>query len=241
MGFRDLIPAQDRDIYEAAGYGGRMELGRRPAVLVIDVTYGFVGKPGLSIRDAIREHPNACGPAGWRAVPRIREVLDAARAVPAPVFYTAGTTRHVEDNLGRWRDKHRRTLERPPDTQVIVEEIAPGPGDVLIEKTKPSAFFGTPLTATLIDLGVDTVIVAGCTTSGCVRASVIEAFSYGFRVAVVEDGTFDRAELPHAVNLFDMDAKYANVMPAADVAAYLRSLRPGRDADAGAGADAATA
>jgi nicotinamidase-related amidase len=238
MGWRDLIPPADLEVYEAAGYGGRMELGTRPAVLVIDVTYGFVGKPGLSLRDAIREHPNACGPAGWDAVPPIREVLDAARALPAPVFYTAGMSRYVEDNLGRWRDKHRRTLERPPDTQVIVDEIAPGPGEVRIEKTKPSAFFGTPLTATLIDLGVDTVVVAGCTTSGCVRASVIEAFSYGFRVAVVEDGTFDRAELPHAVNLFDMDSKYANVMPASDVAAYLRSLRPGWDADAGT--DAAT-
>ncbi|HEX6208495.1 MAG TPA: isochorismatase family protein [Actinomycetota bacterium] len=233
MGWRELIPPADLEVYGVAGYGGRMELGRRPACLVIDVTYGFVGKPGLSLRDAIRVHPNACGPSGWKAVPRIREVLDAARAASIPVFYTAGMSRHVEENLGRWRDKHRRTLERPPDTQVIVEEIAPGPGEVLIEKTKPSAFFGTPLTATLIDLGIDSVIVAGCTTSGCVRASVTDAFSYGFRVAVVEDGTFDRAELPHAVNLFDMDSKYANVMPAADVAAYLRSLQPGRDADMG--------
>jgi nicotinamidase-related amidase len=237
VSWREVVPPEDLEVYEAAGYGGRMELGTRPALLVIDVTYGFVGKPGLPILEAIREHPNACGPAGWAAVPPIRDVLDAGRSVGAPVFYTAGTTRHVVDNLGRWRDKHRRTLERPADTQVIVEEIAPQPGDVLVEKTKPSAFFGTPLTATLIDLGVDTVVVAGCTTSGCVRASVIEAFSYGFRVAVVEDGTFDRGGLSHAVNLFDMDAKYANVMPSADVVAYLRSVGETRDPSARRAAD----
>lgn len=228
MGWRDLIPDRDWEVYETAGYGGRMALGRVPAVLVIDVTYGFVGKKGLPILEAIKEHPNACGPAGWEAIPHIQTVLDAARRLGAPVFYTAGTTRHVADNLGRWRDKHRRTLERPPDTQVIVEEIGPADGGVLIEKTKPSAFFGTPLTAILIDLGVDTVVVAGCTTSGCIRASVLDAFSYGFRVAVVEDGVFDRAELTNAVNLFDMDQKYANAMPAEQIAAYMDEIRAGR-------------
>jgi maleamate amidohydrolase len=222
VSWRDRIPVRDWETYEAAGYGGRVELGQRPAVLVIDVTYGFVGRQNLSMLEAIKQHPNACGEAGWEAIPHIQLVLQAGRSRGAPVFYTAGTTDFAVEHIGRWRDKHRRTLERPPDTQVIVDEIAPEADDVVIQKTKPSVFFGTPLIGALIDRHIDTLVVTGCTTSGCVRASVIDAFSFGFRTAVVEDAVFDRAELTHAVNLFDMDQKYANVLPASQIAEYLK-------------------
>src|SRR5690606_29047310 len=102
--------------------------------------------------------------------------------------------------------------------------ISPSSADIVIRKTKPSAFFGTPLVASLIDCHVDTVIIVGGTTSGCVRASVIDAFSYGFSVLVVEEAVFDRGSLSHCVNLFDMDQKYANVLTQADIFEYLDSL-----------------
>ncbi|HEX6023423.1 MAG TPA: isochorismatase family protein [Solirubrobacter sp.] len=222
--WRAIIPASDREIYEAAGYGRRTTPGYAPALLVIDVTYGFVGRERLPILESIRKYSTSCGEFGWRAVEPIRALIGRCRAGEWPIYYTAGVTDSVVEHAGRWRDKHPRTLDAPDDSQTIVEEIAPQAGDVVIRKAKPSAFFGTPLVSSLIDCGVDTLIVTGCTTSGCVRATVIDAFSYGFRTLVPEDATFDRGQMSHAVNLFEMDQKYADVMPSADVLAYLDSL-----------------
>jgi nicotinamidase-related amidase len=109
----------------------------------------------------------------------------------------------------------------------FVAEVAPREGDVLIPKKHPSAFFATPLVSHLIDFGVDTLVVTGCTTSGCVRCSVVDAFSYNFRVLVPSDCVYDRSATSHAVNLFDMASKYADVATAAEVMEKLRGI-PGR-------------
>ena len=140
----------------------------------------------------------------------IKAVIEQAHAKEVPVYYTAGVTEGKVHHLGRWREKHLRTMEQPDDASTIVDELAPHGGDVVIRKTKPSAFYGTPLLASLIDKRIDTVIVTGCTTSGCVRATVVDAFSNGFITFVVEDCVFDRSRLSHAVNLFDMDQKYGD-------------------------------
>lgn len=223
--WRSIIPASDREIYEAAGYGRRTTHGTSPALLVIDVTYGFIGRERLPILESIARYPTSCGEAGWRALEPIRALIERFRAIDAPIYYTAGVTDSVVAHAGRWRDKHPRTLEAPDDSQTIPDEIAPQPGDVLIRKAKPSAFFGTPLVSSLVDRGVDTVIVAGCTTSGCVRATVIDAFSYGFRTLIAEDGVFDRGAMSHAVNLFDMDQKYADVQTSSALLDYLGMLQ----------------
>jgi nicotinamidase-related amidase len=110
----------------------------------------------------------------------------------------------------------------------IMAPIAPQPHDIVIEKTMPSAFFATNLLSYLVNLRADTILVCGMTTSGCVRASVVDGFSYSYRMIVVEEGTFDRGQASHAINLFDMDVKYADVMSLADVTAYLDALSPGR-------------
>jgi maleamate amidohydrolase len=224
MTWRQVIPKSDLDVYEAAGYGQRTTVGERPAVLVIDVTYGFVGREPMPILDSIATYPNSCGEDGWKAVPVIGAILDAARTSSAPVYYTAGVTDHSVDHAGQWREKHPVTLHQPADAHDIVDEISPHLGDVLIRKTKPSAFFGTPLVASLIDKRVDTLVVLGCTTSGCVRATSIDSFSYGFPTIVVEDGVFDRGKLSHAVNLFDLDQKYAQVESGESVVSYLSTL-----------------
>jgi maleamate amidohydrolase len=227
--WQERIPSEDRAIYEAAGYGRRGIRGTSPAILVIDVTYGFIGSEPLPILESIARYPNSCGQRGWDAMEQIASLLEAGRAVSLPIYYTAGVTDHVVRHAGRWREKHPRTLEQPDDAQVIPEKIAPHEGDVVIRKTKPSVFHGTPLLSSLVDQRVDTVIVTGCTTSGCVRATVVDAFSNGFATLVVEDGVFDRGELSHAVNLFEMDQKYADVITTDEALTYLAALSTATD------------
>jgi nicotinamidase-related amidase len=105
----------------------------------------------------------------------------------------------------------------------FVDAVAPEPGDILIPKRHPSAFFATALTSYLIDLGVDWLIVTGCTTSGCIRASVVDAFAYNFHVTVPHDAVYDRSPTVHAANLFDMAQKYADVASTDEVLATLQN------------------
>jgi nicotinamidase-related amidase len=113
----------------------------------------------------------------------------------------------------------------------FVEEVAPHAGDTLIPKNHPSAFFGTPMVSYLIDQDVDTLLICGCTTSGCVRATAMDAFAYNFHVAVVEECVYDRGLVSHAVNLFDIQSKYADVVSLERAIAYLSGLAdPGKGA-----------
>lgn len=226
--WRSVIGPRDRAVYAAAGYGERVRPGRSPALLVVDVTYGFIGRERLPLLESIARYPNSCGEAGWDALEVIARLLPAGRAGGRPVFYSAGFSQLGLPGVGLWAEKHPRASTAPEDADVIPVEIAPGPGDIVVPKTKPSLFHGTPLLDLLIRAGADTVVVTGGTTSGCIRATVVDAFSHNLPVVVVEDGVFDRGELSHAVNLFDMDQKYANVMPSDAVLRYLES--PGGDA-----------
>ena len=108
----------------------------------------------------------------------------------------------------------------------IVDEVAPIQGEIVLTKVSPSAFWGTPLAGLLTGLGVDTVVIAGESTSGCVRATVVDAKSHRLKVLVPEECVFDRDEAPHAINLFDIDQKYADVVDLDDALAYLRSVSP---------------
>ena len=134
-------------------------------------------------------------------------------------------------DAGSWAWKNPRSTEKPrtdegKDGYTIVPQIAPQPRDLVIYKHKPSAFFGTPLVSFLVQLGVDSLLLTGTTTSGCVRATAIDAFSYNYRVAVVEEGCFDRSQASHAVSLCDMHAKYADVVKLEDALRFVDSLPP---------------
>src|SRR5690606_40352154 len=129
--------------------------------------------------------------------------------------------KNVDTDSGRLAEKVPSIMGIDQKGYAFVEEIAPVKGDVLLPKKHPSAFFGTPLVSHLIDLGADTLFVTGCTTSGCVRSSVSDAFAYNFKVVVPEECVYDRSPTSHAVNLWDMNAKYADVMPVADAIALL--------------------
>jgi maleamate amidohydrolase len=223
----DVLSDQDRAVYAEAGYGQRGGFTERPAVLVIDVTHDFCGDRPEPILESIKRFRNSCGEVAWEALPRIRELTEAARAAHLPVIYTHAGYRPDAVRVGGWARKNARALAPTEDSKAIGNDfptmIAPQPSDIVIEKDKPSAFFGTPLLSYLIALGVDGLIVCGTTTSGCVRASVLDGFSYNLPLAVVEECTFDRGEVSHKINLFDMQAKYADVVSLADTLAFLRN------------------
>jgi nicotinamidase-related amidase len=148
-----------------------------------------------------------------------RRVLEAARAAGVPVIYT---TRRV--NTGPVRSTHR-DASPAEDSYDIIDELAPQEGELVIYKERASAFFGTPLVAHLNKLGIRSLIALGESTSGCVRASVVDGYSNGYHTALVEECTFDRSDLSHKVNLFDLHHKYADVMHVEDVLEHLNAMR----------------
>jgi maleamate amidohydrolase len=224
----EVLTERDKQVFAAAGYGKRQGFGRKPAVIVVDVNYNFVGDVPEPILESIKKYRNSCGEEGWQGVYQIGRLLDAARDKRLPIFYSTAPSQRVALTAGRWHGKNSRGAEdfhrHAQDGNEIVREIAPHEGDIVILKDKPSVFFGTPLMSYLNELQVDTLLIAGTTTSGCVRATVVDAFSYNFKVVVVEECVFDRGQTSHQVNLFDMQAKYADVIPLQAALSYLNEL-----------------
>jgi maleamate amidohydrolase len=224
----DILTDRDKEVFALSGYGKRAGFGQRPAVLVIDVNYNFVGDRREPILESVKRFRNSCGEEGWVGVDNIQVLLAEARSKHLPIFYTTGHGEEGAVAFGRWHGKNSRGgedfTEAARKGNEIVAEIAPQKGDGIIRKQKPSAFFGTPLMSMLNEVHADTVLVAGTTTSGCVRASVIDAFSYNFTVSVVEECTFDRGQASHKINLFDMNMKYADVVSLQETVEYIRGL-----------------
>lgn len=219
-----FITDRDRRLFPAAGFGLKGGWGKNPALVIIDVTYAFTGE-GEPVEESIKRFPLSCGTEAWTSVMHNQKLLRAARQAQIPVFYTLSEHREDRADLGGWARKgsnvtHPSMHEGSRGGQ-IVSELRPEPGEIVISKKKPSGFFGTPLVSYLIDRKIDTVIITGCTTSGCVRASVIDAFSYNFRVIVPEECVFDRGQASHAINLFDIQQKYADVLETEEVIAHL--------------------
>ena len=217
--------------------------GRRCAVVFIDLYRWAFGDERRPLLEATQTWPGSCGEAAWDALPYLQRLLAAARAAGVPIVHVTGLP-PAESGVANWTDatlggesvypRGARVTESQQRRRFeIVDELAPHPGEAIVRKNAPSAFFGTLLLAHLHGLGVDALILAGESTSGCVRASAIDARSFRFNVTVAEECVFDRHEAPHAINLFDIHQKYADVLPVADVIAHLGTLRP---ASVGAGA-----
>ena len=218
-----IVSDEEQRAYRAAGFGKRTGLGTRPALLIIDVQYRTVGTSPKPFWEAIKEFPTACGETGWNAVARIEQLLALFRERGWPVLYPYVAPKESFDK-GRLSDKVPAIMGVSAKGYEFVAEVAPREGDILLPKKHPSAFFGTPLASYLINLGADTLVVTGCTTSGCVRGSVVDAFAYNFRVAVPQDAVYDRSAISHAVNLFDMSEKYADVMTTAECVEALSAI-----------------
>jgi nicotinamidase-related amidase len=230
------LTASDRE-HLAVSRDRRVGFGRKPALLLVDLYRAVFGDKPEPLMEAIKTWPSTCGMAGWNALPHIQKLLAGARAAQIPVIHI---TMLADSGMLGWYDAAHRdsggrgsvgrslaadldaaALDRKKRAADIVDEVAPVPGEVVLKKTAPSAFWGTPLAGHLTFHGIDTLIVAGEATSGCVRASVVEAASHRYRVQVVEECCFDRHEATHAMNLFDMHQKYADVIPVVDAIAYL--------------------
>ena len=222
----NTISKEDLEVYERAGFGRRGGLGQRPAILIIDVQYRTVGVPRAPIIEAMKSYATACGEYGWRAVDHIQALLQMARPLGVPIFYPYVSYKEAYDG-GRFADKVPTIMQLPEEAYRFVAEVAPQPGDILLPKIHPSAFFGSPLVSYLIDQHIDTLLICGCTTSGCVRSTVTDAFAYNFRLGVIEECVYDRGQVSHAVNLFDIHSKYADVLPLEETCRYLRELGPG--------------
>lgn len=218
-----IISEEEQRAYAAAGFGKPTGFGKRPALLIIDVQYRTVGTTPKPFWEAIKEFPTACGQVGWDAVANIKKLLEVFRSRGWPVMYPYVAPKEAFD-AGRLADKVPALMGVAAKGYEFVPDVAPLPHDVLLPKKHPSAFFGTPLVSYLIDAGADSLVVTGCTTSGCVRGSVVDGFAYNFRIAVPEDAVYDRSQTSHAVNLFDMASKYADVMPTADVIEALKAI-----------------
>lgn len=229
-----FLTDRDKAVFKASGFGATGGFGKRPALLVIDVSYAFTGETSEPILESINHFSNSCGEDAWAAIPAIARLIEGCRAKGLPVIYTTGHRRADGWDGGSWLWKNTRGGEAKKtrdatarDGNAIVDEIAPMPQDIVVLKQKPSGFAGTPLLSYLTLLQCDSVFVVGTTTSGCVRATVIDAFSYNFRVAVVEEGCFDRAQASHAINLCDMHAKYADVVSLDETLGHVASLPDG--------------
>ena len=220
----DVISAEEQRAYAAAGFGRASGLGQRPALLIIDVQYRTIGTTPKPFWESIKEFPTSCGDVGWNAMRNIGTLLAEFRRNQWPVLYPHVAPKNKSTDSGRLAQKVPAIMNISDKGYEFPPEIAPREGDVLLPKKHPSAFFGTPLASHLIDLQADTLVVTGCTTSGCVRGSVVDGFAYNFRAIVPHDAVYDRSATSHAVNLFDMASKYADVGSTAEVLAMLKPL-----------------
>ena len=219
-----LISEDEKKAYRAAGFGRPTGIGQRPALLIIDVQYRTTGTERRPFWESIKEFPTACGEPAWDAIGNIAKLLALFRERGWPVLYPYVSPKQGFD-AGRLSDKVPAIMGVAATGYEFVAEVAPTETDILVPKKHPSAFFGTPLASYLINTGADTLVVTGCSTSGCVRGTVVDGFAYNYRVLVPQDAVFDRSAVSHAVNLFDMSEKYADVMPAQDALTVLRAIQ----------------
>jgi len=199
--------------------------GVSPVLLLVDNYRSVLGDRPEPLLEAIDRWPGSTGLEGWEAVGHIEDLLAASRKAGIPVVHVTGLEEEVSGIAGWWDARVRRGGNwGEPDAAgdrrrryEIHPSLEPIAGEALLKKIAPSAFWGTPLVAHLQHLRADTIIIAGESTSGCVRATVIDAASHRYRVIIPEECVYDRHEASHAINLFDMHRKYADVLPLTEV------------------------
>lgn len=213
--WRDVLSDADASVLSYYARERPPFAGKAPALLVVDVTESFVGSDA-PVAEAQRVSRQACGERAWAALPGIARLVSLFRSKGLPVIFT------VPDPNQTWVGAATRGMA-PPETGsgAVVDSIRPSGDEVVIVKAKASAFFGTPLISGLIKDGRDTIVLVGGTTSGCIRATAVDATSYGLEVLVPEEAVFDRIEPAHSSSLIDIDLKYGRVHATNQVVALL--------------------
>ncbi|MGD9920794.1 MAG: isochorismatase family protein [Pseudorhodoplanes sp.] len=217
-----LISEADLAVYQAAGFGHRTGFGKRPALLVIDVQYRTAGSVSRPIMEAIKEYPTACGEYAWRAIPKIAELIAVFRSCGLPILHPCVAPKGEHDDKG-FGAKAPGILDVPPKGYEFVAEIAPRGKELILPKIHASAFFGTALASYLVSFSADSLVIVGCATSGCVRATAVDGCSLNYPVVIPEDAVYDRGQVPHAISLFDLASKYADVVPTSEVISQVKS------------------
>ena len=219
--WKDVVTPDLLEIYSS--YRRRIFVGPSPALLAVDL-YDVVYRGGdRPPAELARTHPSSCGQYAHAAIEPTKRLFAAARGAGLAIFYSTGDVRAESRPSLVTATKRNRPPVDPADF-AIRPEFKPQPQDVVITKQRASVFFGTPLVAHLTQLGVQTLIICGESTSGCVRATAVDAYSHGYHVVLVEECCFDRSLLSHKVNLFDMHHKYCDVLHVAKVVAHLESM-----------------
>lgn len=211
---KEGMELSQEQIYQEAGLGASIPRGRRPAIVVVDFTYGFTDP----------QYPTSFNVTDQ--IVSIKKLCDIARDKGFPVIFTTIAYQPGELDMVPWLKKAPGLEVMLMGSRLVEIDSATGiqPGDPVLIKKGASSFFGTTLTTLLSGVNTDTVIVCGAATSGCVRATVVDAVQSGFNVLVPEDCCADRTKAPHDANLFDMGQKYADVTSAADIENWLHSL-----------------
>jgi maleamate amidohydrolase len=221
--WKDIVTPEILETYTP--YHRETYIGQRPALLAIDL-YNLVYEGGPKYpHELVKDYKSSCGIYAYNAIKPTQELFALARSLKIPIFYTTTETRK-EVKPDKISATNRQPLKVNEEAFQIRDEFKPEPGDVIIYKERASGFFGTPLIAHLTQKGIDSLIVCGESTSGCVRASCVDAYSLGYHVSIVEECVFDRSVLSHKVNLFDLHHKYADVMTLEEVKETLKQERP---------------
>jgi len=213
----------DWALLKKIGRAERPPFGKRPALIIVDVVRSFLGSKPKPALESVEEYRTSCGEVGWAALEHTKKLLDAFRAKKLPVIYTTVDPKVAPFARGpaKWSGPEDKWDEQSWE---IVDEIKPLPSEPVIRKTKASGFLFTPLAPMLHNMKADSLFVVGTSTSGCVRATVVDGLSYNYNVFVIEECTFDRFELSHLVSLWDMDAKYADVISIGEALDYVAGL-----------------
>jgi len=198
----------------------RAMLGARPALVAIDLYELAYAGGARPVPELQAEHPESCGAFAWAALPFHVELFAIARAAGIPVIHVTYDAR-AEADPEAVQPTNRGGRRPDPALYRIKEELRPLPGERVVYKKRAGAFFGTPLIAYLNELAIDSLVMVGESTSGCLRASVIEGGAHGFAVEVVAECAFDRHELVHQASLLDMHLKYATVVGLRDACARI--------------------
>lgn len=215
--WEEYVPAAELESLAANGFGALQGPGRSPCLVVVDVVMSFLGpRPGSDDPPSVM----GCGDMGWERLPTIVGLVDAMRDAGVPVVFTKGDPVDKAFCGGSVKRTSDAKVARAVHEAPFPAELVPRDDEYVLSKPKASAFFGTPLLSYLVRNGIDTLVLVGTTTSGCVRATAVDAMSNNLRVAVVADACFDRSAFAHAANLFDISMKYGDVIAADDVIAW---------------------
>lgn len=223
--WEELLTETDRIVIQKGGYGQSRGLGKRPLLVIIDAQPNYIGadKP---IAEQLEEWPSGGGDVAWNGIRKIVELKELAERYNIPVLYTRNVqkkTIQFDSFSTKAKRDNTKYIDGNPAADIL-ECLAPKATDIVVDKSYASAFFGTPLISYLVKMQVDSLIIVGGSTSGCVRATAVDAVTHNYNVAIIEDAVFDRIDLSHKAALLDLWMKYCDVLPSDDIIEYFSSL-----------------